>query len=219
MVSNALHYSPSLATSARYDAGRHATWLLPSRLPTGRGLSASDLKVMNAAARCRSWRAASYSSNSSGSSSGSGKLPVEVLERMLLDPTVQKMLYPYLPEEMRDPASFKLMLQNPTYRKLLEDMLNSGAEQGFDPRVVEMVRNFDLNSPEVQAQFTQMGTTPEQVVNKIMADPQLAAAFRNPRIQAAILDVSVNPNNLWKYSNDTEFMTAFQKMQQVFSGP
>lgn len=36
----------------------------------------------------------------------------------------------------------------------------------------------------------QMGMTPEQVVSKIMSDPQLAAAFQNPRIQAAILDVS-----------------------------
>lgn len=50
-------------------------------------------------------------------------LSVEALEKMMEDPTVQKMVYPYLPEEMRNPTTFKWMLQNPQYRQQLEDML------------------------------------------------------------------------------------------------
>ncbi|KAJ0603830.1 putative Heat shock chaperonin-binding, UCH-binding domain superfamily [Helianthus annuus] len=50
-------------------------------------------------------------------------MSVEALEKMMDDPTVQKMVYPYLPEEMRNPTSFKWMLQNPQYRQQLQDML------------------------------------------------------------------------------------------------
>jgi hypothetical protein len=36
----------------------------------------------------------------------------------------------------------------------------------------------------------QIGLTPEEVVAKIMANPDVAVAFQNPRVQAAIMDVS-----------------------------
>jgi putative Ca2+/H+ antiporter (TMEM165/GDT1 family) len=36
----------------------------------------------------------------------------------------------------------------------------------------------------------QIGLTPEEVVAKIMANPEVAVAFQNPRVQAAIMDVS-----------------------------
>ncbi|CAI5956060.1 unnamed protein product [Closterium sp. NIES-65] len=85
---------------------------------------------------------------------------------------------------------------------------------GFDDRVLDMMKSFDLNSPEVKDQFSQLGMSPEDVVGKIMSNPKLsscvpqlgmspedvvgkimsnpklAAAFQNPRLQAAILDVS-----------------------------
>lgn len=35
----------------------------------------------------------------------------------------------------------------------------------------------------------QIGLTPEEVVNKIMSNPEVATAFQNPRVQAAIMDV------------------------------
>ncbi|KAA8538710.1 hypothetical protein F0562_028309 [Nyssa sinensis] len=60
---------------------------------------------------------------SSGGSSSTGEvgsvMSVEALEKMMEDPTVQKMVYPYLPEEMRNPSTFKWMLQNPQYRQQL----------------------------------------------------------------------------------------------------
>lgn len=36
----------------------------------------------------------------------------------------------------------------------------------------------------------QIGLTPEEVVAKIMANPEVAVAFQNPKVQAAIMDVS-----------------------------
>ena len=35
----------------------------------------------------------------------------------------------------------------------------------------------------------QIGLTPEEVISKIMANPEVAMAFQNPRVQAAIMDV------------------------------
>lgn len=40
------------------------------------------------------------------------------MERMLRDPSMQKMLYPYLPEPMRNPDSIEWMLNNPEVRVL-----------------------------------------------------------------------------------------------------
>ena len=37
----------------------------------------------------------------------------------------------------------------------------------------------------------QIGLTPEEVISKIMANPDVAMAFQNPRVQQAIMDVSL----------------------------
>ncbi|CAI5459413.1 unnamed protein product [Closterium sp. Yama58-4] len=155
--------------------------------------------------------------NGGGGGGAKGKMTVEALEKMLEDPMVQKMIFPYLPEEMRDPATFKWMMQSPMYRQQLESMLDNMGGTGFDDRVLEMMKSFDLNSPEVKDQFSQLGMSPEDVVGKIMSNPKLAAAFQNPRLQAAILDVSSNPMNWTKYQNDAEVMEIFNQIQELFA--
>ncbi|KAK3218495.1 hypothetical protein Dsin_012465 [Dipteronia sinensis] len=146
-------------------------------------------------------------------------LSVEALEKMMEDPTLQKMVFPYLPEKMRDPATFKWMLQDPQSRQKLEDMLSDmRGNAEWDSRMMETLRNFDLNSPEVQQQFDQIGLTPEQVIGTIMANPDLAMAFQNPRIQAAIMDCSQNPMSIMKYQNDPEVMSIFNKISELFPG-
>ncbi|XP_021748086.1 protein TIC 40, chloroplastic-like [Chenopodium quinoa] len=146
-------------------------------------------------------------------------LSVDTLEKMMEDPTVQKMVFPHLPAEMRDPATFKWMLQNPVYRQQLQEMLdNMGGTPEWDNRMVDNLKNFDLNSPEVKQQFDQIGLTPEEVISKIMANPDVAMAFQNPRVQQAIMDVSQNPMNIVNYQNDKEVMDVFNKIQQLFPG-
>ncbi|XP_073294683.1 protein TIC 40, chloroplastic-like isoform X1 [Primulina huaijiensis] len=146
-------------------------------------------------------------------------LSVDALEKMMEDPTVQKMVYPYLPEEMRNPSTFKWMLQNPQYRQQLQDMLtNMGGSPEWDKRMMENLKNFDLSSPEVKQQFDQIGLTPEEVISKIMANPDVAMAFQNPRVQAAIMDCSQNPLNIAKYQNDKEVMDVFNKISELFPG-
>ncbi|KAM7279471.1 hypothetical protein ACFE04_006605 [Oxalis oulophora] len=154
------------------------------------------------------------------STQGAGPgLSVEALEKMMEDPTVQKMVYPYLPEEMRNPETFKWMMQNPQYRKQLEDMLNGMSGSGeWDNRMMDSLKNFDLSSPEVKQQFDQIGMTPEEVINKIMANPEVAMAFQNPRVQQAIMDCSANPLSIAKYQNDKEVMDVFNKISELFPG-
>ncbi|KAL4341888.1 hypothetical protein GQ457_08G015000 [Hibiscus cannabinus] len=146
-------------------------------------------------------------------------LSVDALEKMMEDPTVQKMVYPYLPEEMRNPETFKWMLQNPQYRQQLQDMLNNmGGSSEWDSRTMDSLKNFDLNSPDVKQQFDQIGLTPEEVISKIMANPEVAIAFQNPRVQAAIMDCSQNPLSIAKYQNDKEVMDVFNKISELFPG-
>lgn len=146
-------------------------------------------------------------------------LSVEALEKMMEDPTVQKMVYPHIPEELRNPATFKWMLQNPVYRQQLQEMLDEmGGSAEWDSRMVETLKNFDFNSPDVQQQFDQLGLTPEEVISKIMANPDLAMAFQNPRVQQAIMDCSQNPMNIAKYQDDKEVMDVFNKISQLFPG-
>uniref|UniRef100_A0A803M536 Protein TIC 40, chloroplastic n=1 Tax=Chenopodium quinoa TaxID=63459 RepID=A0A803M536_CHEQI len=111
------------------------------------------------------------------------------------------------------------MLQNPVYRQQLQEMLdNMGGSPEWDNRMVDNLKNFDLNSPEVKQQFDQIGLTPEEVISKIMANPDVAMAFQNPRVQQAIMDVSQNPMNIVNYQNDKEVMDVFNKIQQLFPG-
>ncbi|XP_031393768.1 protein TIC 40, chloroplastic [Punica granatum] len=146
-------------------------------------------------------------------------LSVDALEKMMEDPTVQKMVYPHLPEEMRNPETFKWMLQNPQYRQQLEEMLNNmGGSTEWDGRMMDSLKNFDLSSPEVKQQFDQIGLTPEEVISKIMANPDVAMAFQNPRVQQAIMDCSQNPMSIAKYQNDKEVMDVFNKISELFPG-
>ncbi|KAK4490063.1 hypothetical protein RD792_000717, partial [Penstemon davidsonii] len=165
------------------------------------------------------------SNQGTGASEGSSTseknplLSVEALEKMMEDPTVQKMVFPYLPEEMRNPTTFKWMLQNPQYRQQLQDMLsNMGSNPGWDNRMMESLKNFDLSSPEIKQQFDQIGLTPEEVISKIMANPDVAMAFQNPRVQAAIMECSQNPLSIAKYQNDKEVMDVFTKISELFPG-
>ncbi|CAO2835351.1 unnamed protein product [Amaranthus hypochondriacus] len=170
--------------------------------------------VQNGAASTESTSEQDQSTRKKGS-----LLSVDTLEKMMEDPSVQKMVFPHLPEEMRDPATFKWMLQNPVYRQQLQEMLdNMGGTPDFDNRMLENLKNFDINSPEVKQQFDQIGLTPEEVISKIMANPDIAMAFQNPRVQQAIMDVSQNPMNIVKYQNDKEVMDVFNKIQQLFPG-
>jgi len=143
---------------------------------------------------------------------------LEAFEKMLDDPMMCQMLLPNMPEGMRDPEMIKLMLKNPQARAMLEQQFEQMSNGQMDPAMQETMNNFNMDSPEVKAQFDQMGVSPQEVMAKIMEDPDTAASFQNPKVQAAMMDCSQHPNNISKYQDDPEIMSVFIKLSSMFPG-
>lgn len=137
------------------------------------------------------------------------------MQEMLRNPQMQEMMYPYLPEMMRNPETFEMLLTNPMYKDQLKGIMQQMKAGGGGEFGEGMP---DVNSPEVQEQFAAMGMTPQDAIQKLMGDPELAMAFQNPKIQTAVMDCSSNPNNIMKYQNDPEIMAVFMKLATMFPG-
>ena len=140
---------------------------------------------------------------------------LKYMQEMLRNPQMQEMMYPYLPEMMRNPETFEMLLTNPMYKDQLKGIMAQMKAGGGDFTGGGMP---DVNSPEVQEQFAAMGMTPQDAIQKLMGDPELAMAFQNPKIQQAVMDCSSNPNNIMKYQNDPEIMSVFMKLATMFPG-
>merc|ERR1719387_1872674 len=52
----------------------------------------------------------------------------------------------------------------------------------------------------------------------LMSDPELAAAFNNPKIMSAMQDIMSNPGNISKYQSDPEIMALMQKVMKSMGG-
>ncbi len=141
---------------------------------------------------------------------------LEYMKNMIRNPEMQKLMYPYLPEFMRNPETFEMLLNNPQYKDQLKGIMKSMKSSGAMPGGGMGGAMPDINSPEVQEQFAQMGMKPEDVLTQIMQDPELAGAFQNPKVQAAVMDCSANPMNITKYQNDPEVMKTFEKLASLF---
>ncbi|KAG2445908.1 hypothetical protein HXX76_000511 [Chlamydomonas incerta] len=158
-------------------------------------------------------RAAGASSSGSAAPQDTGVMS-DMMESMLRNPEMQKMLYPYLPEPMRNPQSIEWMLSNPEVKKQMEQMFAS--QNVMSPQMMDMMKNMDFNQDKVNKQFAELGLKPEDVISKVMANPDLAAGFSNPKVQAAIMDISQNPMNIMKYQTDPEIMKVLEKVTEIF---
>lgn len=138
------------------------------------------------------------------------------MQEMIRNPEMQKLMYPYLPEFMRNPETFEMLLSNPQYKDQLKGIMKQMKEGGMGAGGPGGMSMPDINSPEVQEQFAQMGMKPEDVLTKIMQDPELAQSFQNPKVQQAVMDCSTNPMNITKYQDDPEIMSTFEKLAAMF---
>mmetsp|Transcript_80570 Transcript_80570/g.163905 ORF Transcript_80570/g.163905 Transcript_80570/m.163905 type:complete len:163 (+) Transcript_80570:3-491(+) len=132
----------------------------------------------------------------------------------MMSPQMQKMLYPYLPEPMRNPSSIEWMLSNPEVKQQMAQMFEQ--QNMMSPQMMEMMKGMDFNQDKVNQQFNDLGLKPEDVISKVMSTPDLAAGFSNPKVQAAIIDISQNPMNIMKYQEDPEIMKVLEKVTEVF---
>lgn len=161
----------------------------------------------------------SSSSGGGGAAGAAQQDPAQMtamMEKMLRDPNMQKMLYPYLPEPMRNPESIEWMLNNPEVRKQMEQVFAQSG-MGMSPEMMSMMSQMDFSQEKVQAQFSELGLKPEDVIQKVLATPDLAAGFSNPKVQQAIFDISQNPMNISKYQDDPEVMKVLEKVTEIFA--
>jgi suppressor of tumorigenicity protein 13 len=56
------------------------------------------------------------------------------------------------------------------------------------------------------------------MLSGLLSDPELMAAFSNPKMAAAMQDIMSNPANMAKYQSDPEIMGLFQKMMGKMGG-
>ena len=105
---------------------------------------------------------------SNGGSQANGASGVSGMLDMLKNPEMQKMLYPYLPEPMRNPETFEWMLNSPEYRDQLETMLSQQMGGVAPPDAVqELMKDADMNPDKMKAQFDALGMSPEEFVSKV----------------------------------------------------
>ena len=173
---------------------------------------------------------------SAGEAAGDGAVSPQrraakaMLDAMLSDPKAQEMLYPYLPEGMRDPTVFKAMLETPGTRDQIEGMLEAQAAAqmagggggddaafGLDPELAASLADFDPSGPEAQAQFDALGVKPEEMMAKVMGDPELMKGFANPKVQRALVDLQKDPMKMFEHMGDPEVGPVLRRMQEVFA--
>eukprot|EP00466_Bigelowiella_natans_P019650 jgi/Bigna1/144600/aug1.89_g19308 len=102
---------------------------------------------------------------------------------------------PYLPETMRDLNSLETMLKNPTFKVV-------------DTKYATEDGGMDMKPPK--------DLTPEEIMEKLMEDPELAKAFENPKVRKAIIDSTTDPTKFVDYSNDKEIMSALTRIAEAF---
>ncbi|XP_075263523.1 uncharacterized protein LOC142355154 [Convolutriloba macropyga] len=179
------------------------------------GTDATSSAASGASAGTGGWTPGGAAAGAAAGAGAGSSSTVDMLEQMMRDPEMQKTLYPYLPEPMRNPETMEWMLSQPEYRQQMEQMM-SQMQGGGMPGGMPGGAMPDLNSPEVKEQFDQLGMSPQEVVSKILADPELAQAFQNPKVQSAIMELSSNPMAISKYQNDPEVMGLMTKLSTVF---
>ena len=109
---------------------------------------------------------------------------------MLKSPDMQRMLYPYLPEPMRNPETFEWMLNSPEHRAQLEAVLaqqmggggpggpgGAGGAPGGGA-VADMFAGVDMSPDRMRAQFDSLGMTPEAFVQKVRRGSSFLSRFQ-----------------------------------------
>jgi len=109
------------------------------------------------------------------------------------------------------------MLNSPEYRAQLEGMLSQQMGGAGAPSAVqELIKDADMSPEKMKAQFDALGMSPEQFVQKVMSDPDLATSMTKPSVMAAIAECTKDPMSIFKYQNDEEVMRVFEKMSTLF---
>merc|ERR1719428_1015276 len=124
---------------------------------------------------------------------GSGGM-MNMLESMMEDPKMQEMFYPYLPEPFRNPETFKWMMNTPEIRAQIEQQLDQAMSGNMSPDMANMMGQAGAGAgapggmgADYNAQFEQMGVSPEDVITAKNFLTQKLQKFQNPKVQQAMM--------------------------------
>ena len=168
-----------------------------------------------AAAMAAAAASAGGASSSSSSESGS-KFSSTMVDSFFRDPSVQQMLYEHLPEPMRNPETFEWVLNNPENRKQLEKLIEAQGAN-LDPSMQAMLSG--VSGDDVSKRLESLGVTPADMLQKIMGEPELAAAIQKPKVMQAIMEMQTNPMAFVNYQEDEDVMLVLKKLSSMFGGP
>ena len=165
-----------------------------------------------AAAAAASASAAAAASTSGGG--GGGKFSAGLVDQFFKDPAIQEMLYAHLPEPMRNPETFEWVLNNPENRAHLEAMIEAQGA-GLDPGMKAALASLD--NAEVGKRLESLGVSPADMLQKIMGEPDLAAAIQKPAVMQAIMEMQADPMAVVKYQGDADVMLVVNRMAAMFN--
>ena len=182
--------------------------------PPATGLGGNGAAAAGGASTSGATASSAGAAGGASSPSGSGKFSSGLVDQFFKDPSVQEMLYQHLPEPMRNPATFEWVLNNPENRAQLEAMIEAqGAD--LDPRMKEMLGSID--NAEVGKRLESMGVSPADMLQKIMGEPELAAAIQKPQVMQAIMEMQTNPMAFLNYQGDPDVMLVMNKLTAMFN--
>jgi hypothetical protein len=182
----------------------------PAATGSGAGVDADAA----AAAAAAGAGASTSDASSTGAGGGASKFSSGLVDQFFRDPSVQEMLYQHLPEPMRNPATFEWVLNNPENRAQLEAMIEAQGA-GTDPRIKEMLSQID--NEEVGKRLESLGVSPADMLQKIMGEPELAAAIQKPQVMQAIMEMQTNPMAFLNYQGDPDVMLVMNKLTAMFN--
>jgi hypothetical protein len=67
----------------------------------------------------------------------------------------------------------------------------------LDPSVKAMLGG--VNGEDVNARLAELGVTPADMLQRIMGEPELAAAIQKPKVMQAIMEMQTNPMAFMDY--------------------
>lgn len=63
-----------------------------------------------------------------------------------------------------------------------------------------------------------MGMDPNEMMGKLMGDPDLLALMTKPNVAAALMDIQKDPQSAFKYMSDPDVNAVMQKMMALNPG-
>jgi len=134
---------------------------------------------------------------------------VDYMFEMLKNPQMRESLYQFLPENMRSPEMLESVMSSPAVKEQFKSMMT--------PELLQQIKGFQnqVDSPQMKSQLESMNVSPDILMQKLMAEPEVVAMMQKPNVMQAVLDLQKDPANMSKYMNDPEVMQFMMKMNEL----